>query len=156
MSEEIALGKRMPTVSQRVFRTYVRSLLTKSMDPEHVANRKAWLDICIDPRLRVSVLDDDTGKEIHQVPPITYTTDILTGRDISGTIQRWRLMQDVSPLHGERFAEDNIPADLITGKPPEEDTDLWREIYARYVTGNYNNNASANVNTDMLADEDDW
>jgi len=153
MAELERLKTGYPTIAESEFKKYVKALVSPDSTVEE---RKAWLDVCIDPRLRVTVVDDVTGEPIHEVPPITYTSDQLTGKNVSGMIKEWIMMNEVSPLHGARYAEQHVTKDLIKGKPPEEDVKLWQWIIDRYIENKSNTMSTDAIDPDLLEDSNDW
>lgn len=132
METENKLENRLnefPRINESEFKKLLPSLVSREID---IVERRKWLDVCIDPRLSVYVVDDKTGEILHRVPPLTYTTNVLTGKNVSGMVDEWSKRNDVSPFHGNIFAEENITSDLVMGTPPEEDINLWVEILERY------------------------
>ena len=132
MKEENTLEKRkttFPTIGQSEFKKYLPALLSKEVD---VVGRRKWLEICVDPRLSVNVVDDVTGEVIHRVPPISYTTTELTGKNVNGIVEEWSKRSDISPFHGNLFIEQNLDPNIVLGEPPEEDVLLWIDIMKRY------------------------
>lgn len=145
---------KLPSITVSEFKQYLPMLL--STDPS--IDRRAWLAICIDPRLRVEVIDDKTGEFVHYVPQLHYTPDVLTGKNVAGRIKEWQLMSEVSPLHGKAYARDHITSDLVKGVPPKEDIEQWRFIMREYGYDKTESKHSDTVDIGMLSDggDDDW
>lgn len=138
-----------PRIPESLFKKYVGALVSETASPNE---RKKWLDVCIDPRLYVIVVDDVTGKEIHRVPPLIYTSNTLTGRNVAGTVKTIAQMNDSNYLLGRQYARDHITEDLVVGKPPADDVALWRYILSRY--GITQESVSAPNDGDVLGLED--
>lgn len=143
----------LPKISESEFRKFLPTLIDPSADIER---KRKWLDICIDPRLSVLVVNDKTGEVIHRVPPLIYTTQELTGRNISGTLDMLNKYNEVNPLMGRKFAAENIPTDLAIAKPPEEDVVLWRDILARYEVGGTSKGNDVDMASSLADDPDAW
>jgi hypothetical protein len=151
--DEIENG--FPKVPESLFRQFIPLFFEPTTLPaeEQERLREEWLKLAIDPRLSVWVMSEDGKDRLFRVPPITYTTQVLTGRNIAGLLKEWALRTEASPMHGARFAEKHITNDLVLGAVPEEDVSAWREIMARYNIGG----AGVVSETDVtLEDADDW
>jgi hypothetical protein len=143
----------LPKISESEFRKFVPILTDPKADPEE---RKKWINISMDPRNSVLVVDDKTGEVLHRVPPLVYTSDQITGRDIAGTLMMLEKMNEVSALHGKNYAERNIDRSWILGKPPEEDIKLWQEILERYGLKNQSTTGNESIEGSLQDDPDDW
>lgn len=151
--EEIENG--FPKMPESLFRQF----LPLFFDPSSLSTeeqgrlRDEWLKLAIDPRLSVWVMSEDGKERLFRVPPITYTTQVLTGRNIAGLLKEWSLRTEASPMHGARFAEKHITDDLVLGAVPEDDVSAWREIMARYNIGG---TGAVSETAVTLEDADDW
>jgi hypothetical protein len=143
----------LPKISQSEFRKFLPILIDPKAD---ITLKRKWLDICIDPRLSVIVVDDSTGEEVHRVPPLIYTTQELTGRNISGTLDVIGRMADANPLLGRKYARENLTPEVVIGKPPEEDVQLWREILVRYDITKEEDAEASNVVAGLSDDPGAW
>lgn len=156
MSDQEALEKQkndLPRVNQTEFKRYLPGLVSKELTAEAAVLRKGWLNICIDPRLSVLVVDDKTGEVLHRVPPLTYTSNNLTGKNVAGTIDVWSKENDVSPYRGNAYAEEHLTPDLVLGTPPEEDVELWVEILKMYNIVESDSDVLEGVSQDAISDD---
>ena len=147
------LNTDYPRIPESIFKQYVGALVSPDGD---ILVRKRWLDVCVDPRLSVLVVDDNTGEVIHRVPPMIYTTANIVGNNIAGLCAEWRRNNEVSALHGNAFANRHIPDDIIMGESPPEDVELWQWIINQYGYGDGGNVESGGIPGLELRDNDDW
>lgn len=121
----------LPNITETEFKKHVGALT--SMDPG--ADRSAWMEICIDPRLEVVVLDDVDGSVLFKVPPILYTSNELTGKGVANVLKTVTELNAVSALHGKGVMDKLLTKDLIISKPPEKDIKTWEWIVNKYIKG---------------------
>jgi hypothetical protein len=145
-----------PKVGEAKFKEYLPMLVSQEK-----ISRIPWLEVCVDFRLPVHVMDDVTGEFLFRVPPIAYSNDVITGRGVGNMMVDWGMHIQTSPLHAKRWADKNLTSDLIIGTPPPEDTQAWIDIMNRYGIalpngpetkgGSYNTNAGVTLEDDLDA-----
>jgi hypothetical protein len=156
MTEKTALEKQRDNytkIPEYVFKQYADGLLSNTATAE---DRMKWLEISIDPRLPVDVMDDNTGEVLFRVPPLTYTTNVLTGRNISGLVSEWVMRSEISPFHGNEFAAKNVTPDMVIGEAPDSDVEAWRNILERYGYIANSSGVSAVDSGAITDDPDSW
>ena len=153
MSLDVLISQRdnLPRVSEALFKSKYLPMLISPQD----GVRSEWLDICIDPRLSVLVVDD-RGDVIHRVPPLIYTTTDLTGKNIAGTAEVISKYNEVNPLLARKYASENMPTDIVLADPPEKDVELWGYILERYGYSNKEEIESSDDMGGLIDDVDDW
>lgn len=150
--DEITQGRTV--IKEKVFKALAPFFFERNTldDKTYQYYLHKWLEIVKDPRVEAYIADDDDMEKIlHRIPPIVFTNHDVTGKGIGNLMKEWEYHQNVSSLHGKRFADKIDFKSFIEGKPSQQDIDDWQLLVAKY---HHKQAIDTNINDVELTDEE--